>query len=270
MIWRKTARELWVIGVAYVVILELLAIPVLLLWPEIYADLQRSTLFKSLGVDFIKRIGDAVSGRDEQLAYTNWCATMLLFRSCNLVATAAAVLIGVGLFARERENNTLEFLLARPVSRGAILWQKTWPSLLVVTVPIFVVNATAIPWSWTMDLELPAWELFLGTLHAAVFAAAILMATTWASIRLRVQAHVAAVVGAFLVLQLGIYMTQRVRQFSLFRLADFDWYGPVLCGNTPAWQMFDPVRGHGFTTFLLLAGLGFYGLSWRALRRCEP
>ena len=110
----------------------------------------------------------------------------------------------------------------------------------------------------------------LGTLHAAVFAAAILMATTWASIRLRVQAHVAAVVGAFLVLQLGIYMTQRIRQFSLFRLADFDWYGPVLCGNTPAWQMFDPVRGHGFTTFLLLAGLGFYGLSWRALRRCEP
>ena len=75
-----------------VLILELLAIPVLLLWPEIYADLQRSTLFKSLGVDFIKRIGDAVSGRDEQLAYTNWCATMLLFRSCNLVATAAAVL----------------------------------------------------------------------------------------------------------------------------------------------------------------------------------
>ncbi len=270
MIWRKTLAELWLIGLAYVLILELLAVPVLLLWPDIYADLQRSTLFKNLGVDFIKRIGDAVSGRDEGVAYINWCATMLLFRSCNLVATAAAVLVGVGLFARERENNTLEFLLARPVSRGAILWQKVWPSLLVVTVPIFLVNASAIPWSWSIDLDLPRWELFLGSLHAAVFAAAVLLLTTWASIALRVQAHVAAVIGAFLVLQLGVYMTQRIRSYSLFRLVDFDWYGPILCGNTPAWRMFDPFRGPGNTTYLLLACGAFYALSLRALRRTEP
>lgn len=270
MIWRKTVRELWVIALAYLVILEALAIPVLLLWPDIYADLQRSTLFKNIGIDFIKRIGDAVSGRDEDLAYINWCATMLLFRSCNLVATAAAVLIGVGLFARERENSTLEFLLARPVSRGAILWQKVWPSLLVVTVPIFVVNASAIPWSWSIELDLPKWELFLGTLHAAIFAATMLLMTTWTSIVLRVQAHVAAVVGAIVVLQLGVYMTQRIRSYSLFRLVDFDWYGPILCGNTPAWKMFDPVRGPGNTTYLLAACALFYGLSWRALRRTTP
>ena len=105
---------------------------------------------------------------------------------------------------------------------------------------------------------------------AAAYAAAILLMTTWASIRLRVQAHVAAVVGAFLVLQLGVYMTQRIRPYSLFRLADFDWYGPILCGNTPAWQMFDPLRSHGYTTYVLVACVAFYGLSWRALRRCEP
>lgn len=270
MIWRKTMRELWLIGIAYVVILEALAIPVLLLWPDIYADLQRSSLFKTLGVDFIKRIGDAVSGRDENLAYINWCATMLLFRSCNLVATAAAVLIGVGLFARERENNTLEFLLARPVSRASILWQKTWPSLVVVMMPIFVVNATALPWSWMIEYDLPRWELFLGSLHAAIFAACILLMTMWMSIRLRVQAHVAAVVGAFLVLQLGVYMTQRIRPYSLFRLVDFDWYGPILCGNTPAWQMFDPIRSHGFTAYILAACVVFYVLSYRALKRTEP
>ena len=43
MIWRKTMRELWLIGFAYLAILELLAIPVLLLWPEIYADLDNCT-----------------------------------------------------------------------------------------------------------------------------------------------------------------------------------------------------------------------------------
>ena len=156
------------------------------------------------------------------------------------------------------------------MSRGAILWQKVWPSLLVVTVPIFVVNASAIPWSWSIELDLPKWELFLGTLHAAIFAATMLLMTTWTSIVLRVQAHVAAVVGAIVVLQLGVYMTQRIRSYSLFRLVDFDWYGPILCGNTPAWKMFDPVRGPGNTTYLLAACALFYGLSWRALRRTTP
>ncbi|HEB53546.1 MAG TPA: hypothetical protein ENI87_09870 [bacterium] len=270
MIWRKTWRELFAIAIAYVLILEALAVPVLLLWPDIYADLQRSSLFQNLGVDFLKRIADAVSTSDEDIAYRNWCATMLLFRSCNLVATAAAVLVGTGLFARERENGTFEFLLARPVSRASLLWQKVWPSALVVTTPIFVVNASAIPWSWTLDLDLPRWELFLASLHAAVFALAFLLLTTWVSIVLRVQAHVAAVVGAFAVVQIGIYMTQRIRRFSLFRLVDFDWYGPVLAGNTPAWQMFDPFRSHGYTTYLSLACAALYLLCLRSLRRSEP
>ena len=156
------------------------------------------------------------------------------------------------------------------MSRSSILWQKLWPSLLVVIVPVFLVNASAVPWSWTIELDLPWWELFLGSMHAAIFGAAMLLMTTWASIALRVQAHVAAVVGAFVVFQLGVYMTQRIRPYSLFRLVDFDWYGPILCGNTPAWQMFDPIHGPGYTTYLLAACAVFYALSWRALRRTTP
>lgn len=270
MIWRKTMHELWPIAFAYLLILELLAVPVLLLWPDIYADLQRSTLFQSLGMDFLKRLGEGVSNRNEQIAYTNWAAAMLLFRSCNLVATAAAVLIGTGLFARERENGTFEFLLSRPIGRGAIVWQKLWPCALYVTLPIFVVNASAIPWSWAIDNDLPRFELFLGSLHAAVFALAVLLLTTWISILIRVQAHVAAVVGAFLVVQIGVYLTQRIRPFSLFRLVDFDWYGPLMSGNIAAWQMFDPIRGPGNTTWLLLACVVLYALAHKSLQRAMP
>lgn len=254
---------------AYLLILELLCVPVLLLWPDIYADLQRSTLMRNLG-DWYKRIGEGVSNRDEDVAYRNWCAVMLFFRSTNLVGTAAAVLFGTGLFARERENQTFEFLLSRPVSRSSLLWQKFWPVALCVTLPIFLVNASALFWSRCIELTLPPWELFLASLHAAIFVLAFLAATTWVSIRLRVQAHVAAAVGAFAVVQVGLYLTQRIRPFTLFRLADFDWYGPILCGNTPAWQMFDPIRSHGFTTYLLLAVVLFYWLAWRTLRRAEP
>lgn len=270
MIAGKTWREVRMVGLAYLIILEMLAIPVLLLWEEIYADLQRSTLFNSLGVDWIKRLGSGISKRNEEIAYRNWCAVMLFFRSTNLVGTATAVLVGTGLFAREREANTFEFLLARPASRSSLLWQKFWPCALVVTVPIFVVNATVIPWSWSIELDLPKWELFLASVHAAVFALAFLTLTMYVSIRIRVQAHVAAIVGAFAVLQIGMYLTQRIRPYSLFRLVDFDWYGPIMTGNTPAWQMFDPVRSHGFTTYLMAATALLYYLSWRAIRRAEP
>ncbi|MBL8730441.1 MAG: ABC transporter permease subunit [Planctomycetes bacterium] len=270
MIAGKTWREVRWMALAYLLILELLCIPVLLLWPEIYGDLQRSTLMRSLNIDFLKRIGEGVSDKREQVAYLNWCAVMLFFRSTNLVGTAAAVLLGTGLFAREREAQTFEFLLARPVSRSHVLWAKFWPCALCVTLPIFLVNASAIYWSRCIDLDLPAWELFLGSVHAASFVLLFLSLTTWISVVCRVQAHVAAWVGALAIVQIGVYLTQRIRPYSLFRLADFDWYGPILSGNTTAAQMFDPVHGPGFTTYVLAAAAVCYGLAWRALRRAEP
>ncbi|MBL8756644.1 MAG: ABC transporter permease subunit [Planctomycetes bacterium] len=270
MIAGKTWREVRVMAFAYLVILELLCVPVLLLWPDIYADLQRSALMKNLGIDWLKRIGEGVTSRDEDIAYLNWCAVMLFFRSTNLVGTAAAVLLGTGLFARERENQTFESLLALPVSRGRMLWQKVWPPALCLVVPVYLVNASAIFWSRQIDLDLPKWELFLASTHAAVFMLLFFLLTTYLSVRLRVQAHVAAGVGAFAVLQIGIYLTQRIRPYSIFHLADYEWYSPVLAGNTPAWQMFDPIRSHGYTTWLLLACLCVYGLTWRALHKAVP
>lgn len=269
MIAAKTWREIRVMVLVYFVILELLAIPVILLWPDIYADLQRSTLLRNMGIDWLKRIGEGVSHRDGDIAYTNWAAVMLFFRSTNLVGIAAAVLIGTGLFARERESHTFEFLLAKPVSRGSVLWQKFWPCALGVTVPIYVVNASAIFWSRLIDYDLAKWPLFLASTHAAVFTVCFLAFTCYVSVRCRVQAHVAFWVGGITIVQIGVYLTQRLRVASLFRLADFEWYGPILTGNTPAWEMFDPIHGPGFTTWLLLATALFYGLAWRALHRAE-
>lgn len=270
MIAAKTWREIRWMTLAYVLILELLAAPVILLWPEIYPDLQRSALVRNLGIDFLKRIGEGISGRDEDIAYVQWCALMLFFRSANLVCTAAAVLLGTGLFAREREGQTLEFLLARPVARGSVLWQKAWPTAICVVLPIYLVNATAIWWSHRIDHDLPFAQLMLASTHAAAFALAFLAATTWLSVLCRVQAHAAAAIGAFAIVQIGLYLTQRIRPFTLFRLADFDWYGPLLAGNTSVRQMFDPTRGPAFTLWLLIATAIFYALAWRALRRLEP
>ncbi|MBM3972561.1 MAG: hypothetical protein FJ301_00445 [Planctomycetes bacterium] len=270
MIAGKTWREVRWMALAYLLILEALCAPVLLLWPDIYEDLQRSTLFKNLGIDFAKRILQGVTDKDEQIAYTNWAAVMLLFRSTNLVCVAAAVLFGTGLFARERENQTFEFLLSRPISRGAILWQKSWPTALCLLLPIFLVNLSAMHWSRQIDLELPLVELLLCSLHASMFVLCFLAGTTWLSVLMRTQAHVAAGIGAFAILQIGVYLTQRLRPYSLFRLADFEWYGPLLNGNVSVRQMFDPSAGPGYTTWLLLATAALYTLAYRALRQATP
>ena len=253
MIAGKTFREIRWMALAYLLILELLCVPVLLWWPDMYDALKKSSLFRNLGIDVAKMVLQGVTDDNEHVAYRNWVALMLFLRSSNLVGVASAVLFGTGLFARERENQTFELLLSRPVSRGSILWHKVWPVSLCVIVPLFVVNASAMLWSRAIDESIPPYELFLATTHAAVFLLMFLLGTTWLSVRFRVQAHVAAAVGAFAVLQIGLYLTQRIRPFTLFRFADFEWYSPILNGNTKAWQMFDVLHAKGYTTWLLLA-----------------
>jgi ABC-type transport system involved in multi-copper enzyme maturation permease subunit len=266
----KTWREIRVMALVYLVMLEVLLVPVILLWPDFYSDLRRALpgIFKV--ADFGITIGNAISNRDEDVAYRGWIALMLFFRSVNLCGIAASVLLGTALFARERENQTLEFLLARPVSRGRLLWSKTWPTALCVTVPIFLANGSALLWSRQIDADLPLGPLALASLHGALFVLCFLAFTTWVSVLCRVQAHVAFWVGGLTVLEIGVYLIPRFRRTSLFRLSDFDWYGPIMAGNTGPREMFDPLHHRGLTTWLLLAIALFYALALRALQKLEP
>ncbi|MSR37512.1 MAG: hypothetical protein EXS02_01540 [Planctomycetes bacterium] len=269
MIALKTWREIRVMSLMYLLLFELLLVPVILLWPDFYGDLRRSlpSMFKAL--EFTKRIGEGISNPDEDFAYRNWLAVMLFFRSINLVGIAGAVLLGTALFAREREAQTLEFLLSRPVSRIRILWEKSWPTALCLVAPIFLANWSAILWSRHIDIVVPFLPLTLASLHGACFVMSFLALTTLVSVLCRVQAHVAFWVGGFTVLQIGIYLIPRVRRYSLFRLSDFDWYAPIVSGNHGLIDMFDPVGHAGLTTYLVLATVLLYALALRALQKLE-
>lgn len=270
MIARKTWREVRVMALVYLLILEVLLLPVILLWPDIYGDLQRSTFLRSVNFDFIRQIGEGITSRNEHVAYLNWMALQLFFKGVNLAGIAAAVLLGTALFAREREAHTLEFLLARPVSRGRILWQKSWPVAICVMLPVFLANWSAILWSRHIDCTLPFWPLTLCCLHSSLFVLCFLAATTWVSVLCRVQAHVAFWVGGVTILNIGVYLIPRLRRYSLFHLSDYDWYAPLLAGNRRLLDMFDPFGHDGLTAWLLAATAVFYGLAWRSLRRLEP
>jgi ABC-type transport system involved in multi-copper enzyme maturation permease subunit len=270
MIARKTWREVRFMALVYGALLLLLDVPVIMLWPELYDELRTSSLVRNLPFDLGSSIGKGVTDSREEIAYRNWIAVMLYFRAVNLLGIAASVLMGTALFARERETQTLEFLLTRTVSRRRILWEKCWPTVVCVVVPIFLVNWSAIFLSRAIELELPWAPVTLASLHACLFVLAILALTTFVSVQCRVQAHVAFWVGGIVVMQIGIYLVPRLRKWSLFRLSDFDWYGPILAGNVGLRGMFDPVGALGFSLWLVLAIVLFYWLALRALERLEP
>lgn len=272
MIARKTLFEIRVMALVYFAILVLMMVPAVLVWADLYADFQRgSAMAKALGSmgDFMKRAISAMGSRDEDFAFLSYMALQLFFKGANVAGIAAAVLLGTGLFAREREAMTLEFLLSRPISRSRILWQKVWPCLLAIAVPIFVANWLAIPVSHKQGYTLPFGAVTWSSLHASLFAIDVFLLQTIASLRSRVQANAAFWVGGFVIVQLAIYFIPVLRLGSMFRLADFDWYGPILAGNRAPTQMFDLVHHSGLTSWLALAAVALYGTALWLLRRLE-
>jgi ABC-type transport system involved in multi-copper enzyme maturation permease subunit len=268
----KTWREIRGMALAYLAILALILIPAVQVWPDLYSDFQRGSAmakaFGSIG-DFAKRITDALGARDEDFAYLSYMALQMYFKGTNVAGIAAAVLLGTGLFARERESMTLEFLLSRPVSRAAVLWGKVWPCLLAVTVPIFLANWVAIPLSQNIGFALPFERVTLCSLHAAAFVCCVLLLTVLASIFCRLQVHAAFAIGGLVIVELVIYFIPVLRQGSAFRLSDFDWYAPIMAGNRGLRQMLDPIWYPGLTAWLLLACVLAYLAALWALRKLE-
>jgi ABC-type transport system involved in multi-copper enzyme maturation permease subunit len=181
--------------------------------------------------EFLKRMMRAIQSPDEAYAYPAYLATQQWFKGCNIVGIACAVLMGTGAIARERESSTLEFLMSRPIGRGRILWGKAWVMGLCVVVPIFLTSLSAIPLSWMIGRDLALGPTLHASLHASLFVLDFLALTLLLSCLIPTQVHVAFAVGGFIVAQVGLYFLQVLRAGSLFRLSDFEVYGPILAGN---------------------------------------
>lgn len=265
MIALKTWRELRGMTLVYLLILELMLIPAILLWPDLYADLQRpSALLQNIPFDFFKRAVDGMRHRDMDTAFLNYMALQMFFKGVNVAGIACAVLLCTGLIARERENATLEFLMGRPVSRARILWSKSWVTVLCLVVPVFLTSWSAIGWSDRIGFHLPLAEVTLASAHSAAFVLLVAALTVLFSVFCRVQAHVAFWVGGIVILELAIFFIPDIRHFSVFRLSDFDVYGPVMVGNLTLRKLF-----WSKTVWLLLGAAAVYGIALQVFRRSD-
>ena len=258
MIARKTLREVRWMLVAYALLLEVLLIPAILLWPSLRQE--AAAIGRIIPIQSFKQMFADIS-QDSDLAYNAYMAVQMFFKGANVVGIACAVLVGTGLIARERENQTLEFLLARPVARSRVLWDKFWVCALGLVVPIYLTSWSSIPLSWLIDENLPFAEITVGATHAAIFIVSFLVLALLCSVLCRTQVHTAFCVGAIIILQVAVYFIQEIRVCSLFMLSDYAIYGPIMAGNLPFAKLF-----WGTSVWIALGAAAFYLAADRLFR----
>jgi ABC-2 type transport system permease protein len=258
MIAANTWREIRLISLLYVLLLESLLVIAIVEWPPLRDKTETlAPLQQLLPADFMKRWVADVMSRDVDVAYGAYVAIQI-------VGLACACLFGTALIARERENRTLELLLSRPVSRSRILLAKFAVCSAAIVVPIFATSWSAIPLSWAIDENLAFWPVTLGAAYASAYCLVFLALTGAFSVRLRTQIGVAFVVGAVVIFQVGLYFVPQVRAYSVFRLSDYDVYSPILAGNVSASSL---LFGNGGALLLALAVT--YCIADRLFQRAE-
>lgn len=261
MIVRKTIREIWPLMLVYFLVMLVILVPAIALWPDLkivgqqlkpilmMVKLLKSLLFREL-----------IGTLDQ---YADYYAMHVFFKGANICGAAAAILIGTGLIARERENQTMEFLLSRPISSSRILLAKFSVAAVAVTLPIYLVAWIGIPLSsWIVNESVPFGPTTLAATHSAIFIFSILTLTTLCSVIFRLQAHASAAAGLFIVIHCALYLIQTARQYSFFKLADIEIYGPIMSGDLKFADLFGSIQ-----IWLLLGSLIVYLIADRLLKR---
>lgn len=263
MIAQKTWREVRLMTFAYVLLLEVILVPTILLWPEIRQEI--GALERIMPMQVLKNMIRAIADPDASAAYTAYMSVRLFFEGANIVGIAAAVLLGTPLIARERENGTLDLLLSRPVTRTRILLTKFGVIAAAIVIPLFLVSWSAIGWSRLVDENIAFWPVTLATMHAAAFVLMFAALTCLCSVYANTQAHAAFAIGAVVVSQVALFFTQSIGKASVFQLSSFDVYQPVMSGNQSFTRLF-----FGSTVWLLLAAVVLLGIAVARFRRSEP
>ncbi|MCA8956738.1 MAG: ABC transporter permease subunit [Planctomycetes bacterium] len=264
MIAAKTARELGPLIVAYLAVMQAILVPAIVLWPDLHEAAKQLWPIvwatKSIKSELFRQIiGSATD-------YRSYFALQVFFKGANVCGAAAAILLGTGLIARERESHSFEFLVTRPIGRAAILRSKFAVAAVGLMAPVYLVAWSGIPLSrWLVGEAVPFGTTTLAATHSAVFLLTILALTTVCSTAFRVQAHAAAAAGGFVVLQTALYLIQTVRKYSFFALSDIEVYGPILAGRTSFGPLFLT-----YHVWLLLGAAVLYGVADQLLRRATP
>jgi len=179
-----------------------------------------------------------------------------------LLLITLAIIAATGTLAGDEGEGTLELVLAQPVSRRRVLWEKAAGLVALLTLSALVAYPAILAGRLFVDFDLGAGPIFEAMLNMLPITLLFLALAFWAAAALPTRAMAASVTIGVLVFAYFINMVgasvdalAEVRKVSPFYWAD---------GGRVLVRGFDPVRAGGL---LALAALLFGLATWSFERR---
>lgn len=256
---RRTAIVWWTIGSV------VLAVAILCLYPSIRDQAnQLNQVINQLppGLRDLKTGGSAHVDVADPVQFLN---SQLFYATLPIVWIILAVTRGGSVLGRDEQNHTLELLLARPVSRGAVLLAK---ALSLFTEFVIVGGSTLLAIVLIaphFDMHVGTWHLAVATFYTALFSlsfgfiAFTLQAASSLARRAAVAVAVTIGVGGYLLASLS-GLTDWLKTPA--KLAPYHYFAPdkILLG--------EPVTGlniYLWGVFVLAVVIAYFGFRRRDL-----
>jgi ABC-type transport system involved in multi-copper enzyme maturation permease subunit len=212
----RAGRNALIATALYFVVLELMLVPAILYWPRFSEHIP--AIRGLMPLPFAQKLMDVI----DQAGVEPYVILQQYFKACNILGAAAAVLFAVSSVAGEAHRGTLEIVLARPLSRRHVLFERWAAGALQVSVPVFLTSAT-IPWLLSLvDESMSMRTLMLCSAHESLFLLALFSLTFFFSAVGRNPVRIAVGVLFLSIFEFSIYVIERVTHWSLFRLADVE------------------------------------------------
>lgn len=226
-------------ALAFFLLLQMMLVAAVLSWPDFFDEMEGAGgtirfIAKYAGVD------DLLEKVDE-LGLMGYVTGQHLFKGCNTLGTAAAVLFAVGAVAGEAQRGTLEIWIARPVSRARLLIERYVSGALALAIPVMASTAT-IPWLLTyLDESLELRPLLLCAAHQSILLLACYSLTFLASARGRNPVAIGVLMLFVFTFEFAIYVVKNTKEYSMYRLSDLDRYKRIFDTGGLDWRFCAPM-----------------------------
>jgi len=245
------AREQRFLVMGYFGLLLINLIAGTLYWPEMRDNFPE--IIKLIPIEPLQQF---VRAFDEQ-GFWAYFSVQHFFKGAGMFGLAAGGLMGSGIIAGEVDHRTMELLLSRPISRARILFTRWSTGAVLLFIPFFAAALIGKSLASRVDESLAFTPLLQGTLYTFLFTLCCFTAATALSSRFSHSLKGGLLVLGFMLLQLAVYMIDKLWDYSLYNLIDLDVTLPIEQGIFP---------------WLETAWLGgmiawFYGLAYLGFRK---
>jgi len=137
-LFSKMLRDEWVKLVAFFIFMSAVAIVQTALWPKIRVMLPSI-------MELVPHKLKWLIGGMQAEGFVYFTITQQMMKNIGVFGSALAVILGASAVAKEIEAGTMELLLAQPISRKRVLFEKYLFNLSLLFIPVFI--STLLTWS---------------------------------------------------------------------------------------------------------------------------